>query len=158
MNSPTIEPISAKPTVSFSPAKISVSEAGTTSLRKIWNFDAPSVRIRLIWSLSTPTAPLYDVTSATMMTDSVDIATFEINPVPNQMMMIGASAMIGIEPNAITNGSTTRVTNLEYQSESPMTVPTTISTNMPSKGSESVSSPSRHRLSSPSLLPRTPAI
>src|SRR6202011_2147713 len=58
MNSPTMAPISAKPTVSFSPAKISVSEAGTTSLRKIWNFDAPSVRIRLIWSVSTPTAPL----------------------------------------------------------------------------------------------------
>jgi len=35
MNSPTIAPINAKPTVSFSPAKISASEAGTTSLRKI---------------------------------------------------------------------------------------------------------------------------
>ena len=58
MNSPTIAPIKAKPTVSFNPAKMSVSEAGTTSMRKTWNLDAPSVRIRLIWSGSTPTAPL----------------------------------------------------------------------------------------------------
>src|SRR6267154_6762281 len=33
-----------------------------------------------------------------MTTERVDIATFEIRPVPNQMMMIGASAIMGIEP------------------------------------------------------------
>ena len=58
MNSPMIAPIRAKPTVSFMPTKMSVSEAGTTSLRKIWLFRAPSVRIRLTWSGSTLIAPL----------------------------------------------------------------------------------------------------
>ncbi len=45
-----------------------------------------------------------------MTTDRVDIATFETNPVPNQMMTMGASAMMGIDPSAMTKGSTTRET------------------------------------------------
>ncbi len=38
------------------------------------------------------------------------MAIFDVSPVPNQMMMIGASAMIRIEPMAMTKGSTTRET------------------------------------------------
>ena len=54
------------------------------------------------------------------------MATFEARPVPNQMIMIGASAMIGIEPSATTKGWTTRETNREYHSRRPITVPTTL--------------------------------
>jgi hypothetical protein len=50
---------------------------------------------------------------------------------------MGASAMIGMEPSAITNGSTTRDTNREYQSNSPINVPKKLPTTKPS----SVSSP-----------------
>jgi hypothetical protein len=54
------------------------------------------------------------------------------------MMMIGASAMIGIEPIAITKGSTTRDTNFEYHSDSPITVPTRFPTKNPSRVSTPV--------------------
>src|SRR5260221_1531399 len=93
-----------------------------------------------------------------MTTDRVDIATFEIKPVPNQMMMIGASAMMGIEPSATTKGSTTRDTNREYQSERPINVPTKLPTKKPSKVSSPVMEVSRHRLPSRTICPRKPAI
>ncbi len=72
-----------------------------------------------------------------MITDNVDIATLEMSPVPNQMMMMGASAMIGIDPSAMTNGSTTRDTKREYQSSNPISVPKKFPMAKPS----SVSSP-----------------
>jgi hypothetical protein len=46
--------------------------------------------------------------------------------------------MIGIDPSAITNGSTTRERNLEYHSDSPMTVPIKFPTRKPSKVSSQV--------------------
>ena len=51
------------------------------------------------------------------------MAILEASPVPNQMITMGASAMIGIEPSAMMNGCTTRDTKREYQSERPSTVP-----------------------------------
>ncbi len=68
----------------------------------------------------------------------MDIATLEISPVPNQMMMMGASAMIGIEPSAMMKGSTTRDTKREYQSESPISVPKKLPTKKPSRVSRPV--------------------
>ena len=41
------------------------------------------------------------------------MAIFEARPVPNQMMQIGASAMIGIDPSATMKGCTTRETKRE---------------------------------------------
>ena len=78
------------------------------------------------------------MTSATTTTDSVDMAIFEASPVPNQMMTIGASAMIGIEPSATMKGCTTRETKREYQSDRPSTVPSTLPTTKPSTVSRPV--------------------
>ena len=83
-----------------------------------------------------------------MTTDRVDIATLEASPVPNQMITIGASAMIGIEPSAMMNGCTTRDTKREYQSSSPSTVPMTLPTTKPSIVSSPVTQVSRNRLPS----------
>ena len=60
--------------------------------------------------------------SATTTTESVDIAIFDESPVPNQMIMIGARAMIGIDPSAMMNGCITRAMKREYQSDRPSTV------------------------------------
>ena len=76
------------------------------------------------------------------------MAILEDSPVPNQMMMMGASAMMGIDPIAMTKGWTTRETNIEYHSDSPASVPTTLPSRNPSTVSRPVTPPSRSRLPS----------
>ena len=58
---------------------------------------------------------------------------------PNQMIAIGASATMGIEPSAMMNGCTKRETKREYQRESPMVVPITLPSTKPAKVSDPVS-------------------
>ena len=104
MNSPMIAPIRAKPTVSLRPAKMSVSERRHHKFAEDVALRGAERAHQVDLVGSTLMAPLYEVSRATTTTDSVAIATFEARPVPNQMIMIGASAMIGSEPSATMNG------------------------------------------------------
>src|SRR5512145_1418910 len=88
------------------------------------------------------------MTRATTTTDKTAMATFEASSVPNQMMTIGASAMIGIEPTPTTNGWTTRATKREYQRDRPTTVPITLPSTNPTSVSSAVTEVSRTRLPS----------
>src|SRR5258708_16759501 len=98
------------------------------------------------------------MTSATTTTDNVDIATLEASPVPNQMITIGASATIGIEPSATMKGCATRETNREYQRASPRTVPITLPSKNPSRVSSPVTPESLTRLPSLDIFTRKPHI
>src|SRR6187402_794560 len=94
------------------------------------------------------------MTSATTTTDSVDIASLDASPVPNQMITSGASATTGIEPSATMNGWTTFDTNREYHSSSPSTVPMALPSKKPSKVSMAVTLVSCNRLPSCCILTR----
>ena len=84
------------------------------------------------------------------------MAIFEASPVPNQMITIGARAMIGIEPRATMNGWTTRETKREYHKDRPSTVPRMLPARKPRIVSSPVTQVSRTRLPSCHILTRKP--
>ncbi len=65
-------------------------------------------------------------------------ATFDVSPVPNHKMMMGASAIFGTELMAAMKGSVSRATNTEYQSPSPSTEPITVPKAKPRRASNTV--------------------
>ena len=61
-----------------------------------------------------------------MAVSDTESATLETNPVPNHNTTIGASAIFGTLLMATMKGSTSRATNTEYQSASPISDPTMV--------------------------------
>ena len=67
-----------------------------------------------------------------------DSATLETSPVPNHNTTIGASAIFGTLLMATMKGSTSRATNTEYHSASPISDPTMVPITKPRIASNSV--------------------
>src|SRR5258706_14759772 len=85
-----------------------------------------------------------------MAVSEIASATFEVRPVPNQRMMIGAKAIFGTLLKATTIGSTVRAMKGEYQSDHPSREPTTGPITKPRGASKTVTQGSYGR--GPSLI------
>jgi len=90
-----IDPIQAMPTFTFSMEIKEASDAGITSLRKIWNLLAPMERSRRILFLSVATNAASMCMIATISPTMTVINRMALLPVPNQMMISGPSAIFG---------------------------------------------------------------
>ena len=101
MNSPTITPISEKEIAGVSEANSQAMVEGTITVRVTCHSPAPSRRAALMWSRSTERAPSNVLKNTRKMTTSQAVTILEASPMPKARMMMGASAMRGIELKAV---------------------------------------------------------
>ena len=74
---------------------------GTITVRVTCHSPAPSRRAALMWSRSTARAPSKVLKNTRNNTTSQAVTILEASPMPNARMMIGDSAMRGIELKAV---------------------------------------------------------
>ncbi len=90
-----IEPIHAMPTATFSIEINAASDEGITSFLKIWNFVAPIERRSRILFGSVDRNAESMCMMTTISPTAIAIKTIAFDPVPNQMMIRGPSAILG---------------------------------------------------------------
>ena len=133
-----IEPIHAMPTATFSMEIKAASEEGITSFLRIWNFVAPIERRSriLLGSVARNAESMCMMT--TMIPTAIAINTIAFDPVPNQMMMSGPSAILGSAFKTTMYGSSTLWRRSFHQKARAMIHPSATATTSPMRVSSSV--------------------
>ena len=102
MNSATSTPDSAAVSASRSPAMITGTASGRTSLRRICNFEAPSERKSSSFSSFTFTTPDSVLMNGAKKQTSMMMAILDCAPKPSAAIRSGATAMRGVASSTIT--------------------------------------------------------
>ncbi len=128
-NSATIAPMSDSTMAISNPAMMKGIAEGRRSMVRICSSEASSERISETRSSSAERSPAMVLTMSGKKAVTAACATFEVSPSPNQTMMSGASATLGMAWNMTMNGyrkySARRLKAMAVPSTSASTEPNT---------------------------------